>query len=1631
MITPFAVQARWEGERLAEAVIHLKRQSADHIVTEEQIENCLKKEDLQLSPHAVEKLRQLLSRDLSEPVLLHEIRSLAWEHQPTAHSSLLKNTPIHKTNDLPLTASEETALTQVLEDFQVNENEGRCDHFLPDIGVDGSGNFILVWEDWRNTGGDIYAQRYNSQGQAQGINFKVNDVMYVGRDPDIAVDSSGNFVVVWQDNRNIEYDIYAQRYDANGNALGINFKVNDDISYVYQKTPAIAMNDSGNFVVVWEDDRNGNDDIYAKRFNAEGDAMSSDMKVNDDTVGSNDQKSPEVGIDSSGNFVVVWEDSRNENSDIYAQFYIYGWQGDNFKINDDTGSSHQYGPDIDVDDSGNFVVVWHDERNEQDDIYAQRYDSYPIELGNNFKVNDGSEGNSQRPRITMDSNGDFVVVWHDRRNGNYDIYTQCYDANGNEQGNNFIVNDDDGSSTQYNSAIAAEGNGDFVVVWVDNRKGNQDIFAQRYNASGLTLGDNFRVNDDTGSSFEYYPVIAVDDIGNFVVAWDDCRNGLQDIYAQCFDSNGNLQNNNFKVNDNAENSSQTHPSIAMKSNGDYVVVWMDLRSGDYDIYAQRFDSNGSPHDSNFKVNQDFGNAHMYPAISMDNNGNFVVVWEIPSSVNSSIYAQRYNSDGSTQGVNFRVNDDDGFTSKGDACVAMDGNGNFMVVWEDRRNGISDIYAQLYDSDGSAKGANFKVDDDTEDKYQYDPAVSVNDTGDFVVVWRDRREGNSDIYAQLYSADGNAQGVNFKVSDDTSGAWQMQPSTGIDDNGNFVVAWQDYRNGMTDNPDIYAQIFDHTAQKIDTNYRVNNDEGEKYQGFPDVKFFDKQIYYCWQDNRMEGQGYDIFARVDVKNNVPNTVMLSEPANSSYTTDNSPELAWSVPEDADNDSLHFSVEVSTDEDFSNQVSGSPFVSQINLTGFNPIPPVTAGSGECSYTLQNTLLDNTYFWRVSAWDGYSYGDASSYRQFTIDTQAPYTEGHNPAKSASGVSASVTVIVHVKDNTSGVVYDNIVMNVNGSTVTPTITGSSSDFTLTYDPQIDFGLNQTITVSIDAQDNAGNIMNTDSYSFTTVADNSAPQITHSLVTTATSGASQTVSAQLTDNGEIASATLYYRTGGSSTYSSTSMTNTAGTTYEAVIPANMVTERGVEYYFTAQDNSGNTSSIPEADPEENPQIIQVTNNNFVFSSSTAKKAYRMVSVPFDLDNSSPASVLEDDLSQYDDTRWRLLRYINGTNVEYGQSGFTNFDPGNGFWLITKESTSLDAGKGKSVTTKQNYSITLQPGWNQIGNPFTFTVNWSDVIKNENIENKLVGYYGSLNETSGFDYTQTQLVPWQGYFVNNTSSSTVTLEIPPKEASALAKNSTNVLAMYEFQDNEWGIQITAQSGNTLDKDNYIGCLDDALDQKDYHDFSQVPHFDKHISLYFPHKDWGDCPGLYTGDFREISLQGQFWDFCVTSPNAKAEVSLNLADLKNISNEWDIILIDKSSHISYNFKQKPTYTFTLENNETVRDFRILVGESQFIHANDLGMPELPKDFELSQNYPNPFNPETKINYALPSESWINISIFNLLGEQVCILKDEHQNAGRYTISWDGINRNRNRVSSGVYLLRLQTDKTTLVKKMILAR
>jgi hypothetical protein len=234
--------------------------------------------------------------------------------------------------------------------------------------------------------------------------------------------------------------------------------------------------------------------------------------------------------------------------------------------------------------------------------------------------------------------------------------------------------------------------------------------------------------------------------------------------------------------------------VALDREGDFVVVWARLyqfgvpraRSG---IFARRFSAEGTPLAPEVRVNAStVPDGHINASVAADGRGNFVVVWSAGTTGQSrSILGQRFRADGSRLGDEFEVAAFSTYVSSSSAVAARP-DGGFVVVWSDARPyGVSDVFGRLFDAAG-AGGPAFLVDGSTA-YWEADPAVAVDATGGFVVVWLDN-EGSwyPHVRGRGFAADGTPVGPGFRVSVPFFGAGD--PAVASDAYGRFVVVWDE-------------------------------------------------------------------------------------------------------------------------------------------------------------------------------------------------------------------------------------------------------------------------------------------------------------------------------------------------------------------------------------------------------------------------------------------------------------------------------------------------------------------------------------------------------------------------------------------------------------------------------------------------------------------------------------------------------------------------------------------------------------------------------------------------------------------------------------------------------------------------
>ncbi len=113
---------------------------------------------------------------------------------------------------------------------------------------------------------------------------------------------------------------------------------------------------------------------------------------------------------------------------------------------------------------------------------------------------------------------------------------------------------------------------------------------------------------------------------------------------------------------------------------------------------------------------------------------------------------------------------------------------------------------------------------------------------------------------------------------------------------------------------------------------------------------------------------------------------------------------------------------------------------------------------------------------------------------------------------------------------------------------------------------------------------------------------------------------------------------------------------------------------------------------------------------------------------------------------------------------------------------------------------------------------------------------------------------------------------------------------------------------------------------------------------------------------------------------------------------------------------------------REQNQIMDKRSLVENKGIEMNNLPKEFKLNQNYPNPFNPTTTINYSVPTESFVTLKVYDVLGNEVSSLVNEDKNPGYYSVQLSAVS---NKLASGIYFYRMQAGNFSETKKLILMK
>ncbi|MDA1230707.1 MAG: cadherin domain-containing protein, partial [Planctomycetota bacterium] len=504
---------------------------------------------------------------------------------------------------------------------------------------------------------------------------------------------------------------------------------------------------------------------------------------------------------------------------------------------------------VSITPSGNYVVVWTSNQSTGLDANGRgilmrvfRPDGTP--LTGEIQVNQTFSSDQHWATVATDSAGNGVVVWTSTgqdSGSTTGVYARRFNAAGALVGNEFLVNTTV-AGNQENAAVAMTGAGAFVVTWSGAGTGDAaGVFYRRFDSSGTPLDMTERRANGTDRGTELAPSVAINDAGQFAIAWHVGN----DLYTRNFAANGTAVTADIQVDNGLANVYGS--AVAIDALGRTLVVYRTdgfLTTGS-GVWARAFNADGTEWHTWIPVASGTGTDQTSPSVAMDDAGNFIVTYESSGDGSgNAVYVRRYSSDFSAAGIVHQVN----VTIAGNqqmASVAMLDLNYFVVVWSGQGPGDNDgVFARQFSVNGVPPVITSNGGGATEAK-----SVAENTTAVTTVTATD-----ADMPAQIltYSISGGADAAKFTINSSTGvltfiTAPDFETPTDFGANNVYDVVVQASDGVLFDSQAIAVTVTDQAVTVLTTTGNATVNAGSVYT----LNLFANEDVTSWTINWGDG------------------------------------------------------------------------------------------------------------------------------------------------------------------------------------------------------------------------------------------------------------------------------------------------------------------------------------------------------------------------------------------------------------------------------------------------------------------------------------------------------------------------------------------------------------------------------------------------------------------------------------------------------------------------------------------------------------------------------------------------------------------------------------------------------------
>ncbi|EKF74742.1 hypothetical protein A11A3_06958 [Alcanivorax hongdengensis A-11-3] len=410
-------------------------------------------------------------------------------------------------------------------------------------------------------------------------------------DPQVAVDSDGNAIAVWEQHDGMMYSIWANTYTpGTGWGSAETIESGDKTASHPQIT---FVNDTGKAIAVWQQSDGAHRNIRANTYTPDSGWSTSSVLVEQDDAG--DAYNPRITSDGAGHIIAVWYRIVDySTATIQTNTYSAGSGWDaasltlaSFDISNSNSASSPKRPQIAADGAGNVIAIWRQYDGTRWNIHARTSTfssgwSTPATL-----IEHGDDGDALAPQIAFDGDGNAIAVWaQDNASGTdvrYDIQANTYTPDGGWGTATRIEHDNDGNAGF--PQIALDHAGHAIAVWVQNEGIHYNIRANTYTQENGWDTATLIEQDDDGDARR--PRIAVDGDGHAIAVWHQNDGAHYNIRANTYTPK-NGWDTATRI-DHGDEGDALAPQIAFDDKGNATAVWYQDDGTRENIRANRFE----------------------------------------------------------------------------------------------------------------------------------------------------------------------------------------------------------------------------------------------------------------------------------------------------------------------------------------------------------------------------------------------------------------------------------------------------------------------------------------------------------------------------------------------------------------------------------------------------------------------------------------------------------------------------------------------------------------------------------------------------------------------------------------------------------------------------------------------------------------------------------------------------------------------------------------------------------------------------------------------------------------------------------------------------------------------------------